>query len=75
MEIVAGVAVALFVAALIGITMFARKPQPLGFANDQEIRQEVDRYRSAMKSKTLCEACLTPNPARSNYCQECGKGL
>jgi hypothetical protein len=75
MEIVAGVAVALFVMALIGITVFARKPHAAGFANDNQIREEVERYRSAMKAKTLCESCLTPNPARSNYCQECGKGL
>ena len=75
MEIAAGVAVALIVLAMIGTSLFAKKPHAAGFANDQEISKEVERYRAAMKSKTLCEHCLTPNPARSNYCMDCGKGL
>ena len=75
MEILAGVAVALLALALIAIPLFAKTPHPIGLGTDPEIRAEVDRYRAAIKSKTLCERCLTPNPARSNYCMECGRGL
>jgi hypothetical protein len=75
MEIAAGVVVALVVVGLIALTLLARKPHPIGFANDKEIRGEVDRYRAAIKAKTLCERCLTPNAAKSNYCSECGRGL
>ena len=75
MEIAAGVLVAVFALALISIPLFTRRPHPVGFKNDNEIRAEVDRYRAALKSKTLCERCLTPNPAKSNYCAECGRGL
>lgn len=75
MEMAAGVIVALVVLALIGILVFAKKPYSAGFANDNEIRAEVDRYRAAMKATTLCERCLMPNAARSNYCSECGRGL
>jgi molybdopterin/thiamine biosynthesis adenylyltransferase len=71
MEMAAGVIVALVVLALV----FAKKPYSAGFANDNEIRAEVDRYRAALKAKTLCERCLMPNAARSNYCSECGRGL
>jgi hypothetical protein len=75
MEILAGVAVALLALALIAIPLFARQPKVVGLASDAEIRAEVERYRAAIKSKTLCERCLTPNPAKSNYCMECGRGL
>jgi hypothetical protein len=75
MEIAAGVAVALIVLVLIGIPMFARQPKAVGVGTDAEINAEVTRYRAAIKSKTLCERCLTPNPAKSNYCAECGRGL
>ena len=75
MEIAAGILVAFFALALISIPLFAKRPHPVGFKNDGEIRTEVDRYRSALKAKTLCERCLTANPAKSNYCSECGRGL
>jgi len=47
----------------------------MNFQSDEEIRKEVERYRAAIKAKTLCERCLTPNPAKSNYCMECGRAL
>lgn len=45
----------------------------MNFKSDEEIKQEVDRYRKAIKAKTLCERCLTANPPKSNYCMECGR--
>ena len=45
------------------------------FQSEEEIKQEVERYRAAIKANTLCERCLTPNPPKSNYCMECGRPL
>jgi hypothetical protein len=45
------------------------------FDNDEEIKKEVERYRAAIKAKTLCDRCLTANPPKSNYCMECGRPL
>ena len=75
MEIIAGVAVAVIALILIGVPLFAKQPKAVGVGTDAEITAEVARYRAAIKSKTLCERCLMPNPARSNYCAECGRGL
>lgn len=47
----------------------------MNFKSDEEIKQEVERYRTAIKAKTLCERCLTANPPKSNYCKECGRPL
>ena len=51
------------------------KKDKVTFPNDEEIEKEVQRYRAAIKAKTLCERCLTPNPPKSNYCSECGKAI
>lgn len=45
------------------------------FANDDEIKKEVQRYRAAIEARTLCERCLTANPPKSNFCSECGRAL
>jgi hypothetical protein len=47
----------------------------MNFKSDEEIKQEVERYRKAIKAKTLCERCLTANAPKSNYCMECGRPL
>jgi hypothetical protein len=75
MEIVIGVLVAIVAIALIGYPLFYARPVARTFASEGEIRQEVDRYRAAIKARTLCERCLAANPAKSNYCSECGTSL
>ena len=45
------------------------------FEKDEDIQREVVRYREAIKARTLCERCLTPNPPKSNYCMACGRPL
>jgi hypothetical protein len=75
MEIVIGVLVGLIAIALIGYPLIYDRPVARTFASDGEIRQEVDRYRAAIKARTLCERCLTANPARSSYCSDCGSAL
>ncbi len=73
-EILAGVIVAMVVAALVAVPLF-RKPAKAPFRSEGEIRNEVNRYRAAIKAKTLCDRCLTANPAGSNFCSECGRSL
>ena len=75
MEIAVGVLVALLAAGLVAYPVFAAKPADRTFADDAEIRAEVERYRAALKSRTLCDYCLNPNPAGSTYCAECGRAL
>ncbi len=75
METMIGALVAIAAVMLIGYPLFVNRPQTRTFGSDGEIRQEIDRYRSAIKAKTLCERCLSANPARSNYCSECGSAL
>lgn len=75
MEIVIGVAVALLAIGLIGYPLVYHRPVARTFASDGEIRNEVDRYRAALKARTLCERCLTANPAGSSYCSDCGGAL
>jgi hypothetical protein len=74
MEIAAVALVVLIALALVGYPL-RNKPVVKTFTNDGAIGEEVDRYRAAIKSKTLCEYCLTANPAKSNYCSECGRAL
>lgn len=75
MEIAAGVLVALIAMALVTYPLFVARPADRTFASDGEIRNEVERYRAAIKAKTLCDHCLTANPAGSAYCSECGRSL
>jgi hypothetical protein len=75
METAIIVAVVLLALAVVLYPLFADKKRVARFATDGEIRQEVDRYRAAIQSKTLCERCLTANPAKSNYCSDCGRAL
>ena len=75
MEIVIGVLVALVAIVLLGYPLIYDRPVTRTFASDGEIRQEVDRYRAAIKARTLCERCLTANPTKSSYCSECGSAL
>ena len=75
METLVGVLVAITAIALIGYPLFVNRPVSRTFGSDGEIRQETDRYRAAIKTRTLCERCLTANPAKSNYCMECGSAL
>ena len=75
METVIGVLVALIAIALVGYPLFYDRPETRTFASDGEIRQEVERYRASIKTKTLCDRCLSANPAKSNYCSDCGAAL
>jgi hypothetical protein len=75
MEIVIGVLVAMIAIVLIGYPLIYERPVTRTFASDGEIRQEVERYRAAIKARTLCERCLTANPAKSSYCSHCGSAL
>ena len=75
MEIAIGVLVALVAVGLVAYPLFVGKPADHTFASDGEIKHEVDRYRAAIKAKTLCDHCLTANPAGSTYCGECGRSL
>lgn len=43
--------------------------------SDEQIDQEVARYRKAIRNHTLCERCLTANPVGSRYCADCGRVL
>jgi hypothetical protein len=75
MEIAAGVLVALLAVLLVAYPLFAKKSADRTFDDDGEVAQEVNRYRAAIKAKTLCDYCLTANAARSNYCSDCGRPL
>ena len=68
-------AVVILALAVVLYPLFAKKPAAARFASEGEVLQEVDRYRAAIKNRTLCERCLTANPAKSNYCSECGLAL
>jgi hypothetical protein len=75
MEIAVGVLVALLAVVLVAYPLFASKHADRTFASDGEISEEVARYRSAIKSKTLCDHCLAANPSGSTYCADCGRAL
>lgn len=75
METIIGVLVALIAIALVGYPLVYARPETRTFASDGEIRQEVERYRASIKAKTLCDRCLSANPAKSNYCSDCGAAL
>ena len=75
METVIGVLVAIITIALVGYPLVYDRPETRTFASDGEIRQEVERYRASIKAKTLCDRCLSANPAKSNYCSDCGSAL
>ena len=74
-ELLVGALVAIAAVALIAYPLFHDRPVSRTFASDGEIRQETERYRSAIKARTLCERCLHANPAKSNYCSDCGSAL
>jgi hypothetical protein len=39
------------------------------------LRDEVDRYREALRAGTLCGHCGQANAAGSRFCAECGRPL
>lgn len=41
----------------------------------EELDEEVQRYRDAVKADTLCDRCLYANPPKSRYCADCGRAL
>ena len=69
------IAVVLIALAVVLYPLFSDRTRSARFASDGEIQQEVDRYRAAIKNQTLCERCLNANPAKSNYCSDCGRPL
>jgi hypothetical protein len=75
METAVAALVVLVAIGLIAWPLYFNRPEQRSFVSEGEIRQEVDRYRAAIKSRTLCEKCLTANPARSNYCSDCGASV
>jgi hypothetical protein len=72
---IAAVVLVILIAVVLVVYPLLNKPRAISFGSDGAIREEVDRYRAAIKSKTLCDFCLTANPAKSNYCSGCGRGL
>ncbi len=36
---------------------------------------ELERYRAALRSGTLCLSCGAPNPKGSRFCAQCGDRL
>lgn len=40
-----------------------------------ELEQEVQRYRAAVRADTVCGKCGQANPADSAFCFECGERL
>jgi len=43
--------------------------------DDQAIEREIERYRIALRSGTLCRICHFANPEGSSYCADCGRRL
>ncbi len=43
--------------------------------DDAAIDAEVERYRAALRSGTLCRSCRYANPGGSNFCADCGRPL
>lgn len=41
----------------------------------REIEGEVQRYREALRSGTLCRHCQQANPSGSRFCGDCGRPL
>ncbi|MGH7501321.1 MAG: zinc-ribbon domain-containing protein [Longimicrobiales bacterium] len=41
----------------------------------QRIEPELQRYREAVRSGTVCSRCGQANPAGSRFCYECGRRL
>lgn len=44
-------------------------------ALDDELENEVARYREAIKAGTLCSRCGEANPVDARFCRDCGKAL
>lgn len=42
---------------------------------DAVIEQEIGRYRTALRARTLCRRCGYANPEGSVFCAECGRRL
>lgn len=43
--------------------------------SEQQLDEEVKKYREAIKKGTLCERCLEANPPGSKFCGDCGRPL
>jgi hypothetical protein len=71
------IALAIAAAMIVGavVSQLKRPQDVLQPLSEESLNQKVVRYREAIKRGTLCERCLTANPAGSRYCADCGKGL
>lgn len=76
MEIAVVVAIAVIAVGIVVMPLL-RKPAVSQVAglSDEALNEQVKSYRAALTNKTLCERCLTANPAGSRFCAECGRSL
>ncbi|MGH7575123.1 MAG: zinc-ribbon domain-containing protein [Longimicrobiales bacterium] len=44
-------------------------------ASATEVEEEIARYRTALRARTLCRRCGRANPEGSVFCAECGRRL
>lgn len=60
-----------------GVVSEDRQAAPAGadVALDDELENEVARYREAIRAGTLCSRCGEANPVDARFCRECGKAL
>jgi ribosomal protein L40E len=72
MEIlIIGILVALAVAAVV-IPLV--RPAP-GTMDEATLDAEVDRYRKALRTESVCDQCLAANEPEAQYCANCGAPL
>jgi hypothetical protein len=75
MEIAIIVTVAAIALGVVAYPLFSRRTANGAPLSDEALNEQVARYREAIRSGTLCDRCLTANPADSRYCSECGRAL
>lgn len=74
METLVPVAIALAALAAVLLPLLREKATPAG-ADPESLEAEVERYRSALRSGTICARCAEANPAGSRFCSRCGASL
>lgn len=75
MEIAVVAAIALIAIGVVILPLVRKPKAAAGGLSDDVLNAQVKTYRAALKNKTLCEKCLTANPAGSKFCAECGRAL
>lgn len=69
-----------FVIAALGVVAVAAVAFPLiaghtRYEDPEALESDLDRYRQAVESDTVCPRCRLPNRPGSRYCGECGGRL